>query len=128
MIFPDTSVWVAAFRRRDSTEAMRLATLMDESHVALSTPVRVEILSGCSSRELPRMQRLLSSFPLFAPSQDTWGLLERWLSKTTAAGERFGLVDLLIAAIAAERGGLVWSLDSAFARLAKLRLVKPYRF
>jgi predicted nucleic acid-binding protein len=43
------------------------------------------------------------------------------------AGQRFGIVDLLIAATAHEHGASVWSLNSDFERFAKLRFIKLRR-
>ena len=42
------------------------------------------------------------------------------------AGERFSITDLLIARLADEVGALVWSLDSDFARMARLKLVHAF--
>jgi predicted nucleic acid-binding protein len=42
-------------------------------------------------------------------------------------GERFGAMDLLIAALATAHGGAVWSLDANFERLGKLNLIPLHR-
>jgi len=68
----------------------------------------------------------LSSLPLAYPTGDTWRLMDGWTDRTANAGESFGVGDLLIAAIAHEVGALVWSLDSAFARLERLRRIGLY--
>lgn len=48
------------------------------------------------------------------------------MDRAGVAGERFGFGDLLIGALAAETGSLVWSLDADFGRMDRLRLVELY--
>ena len=123
MIVVDTSVWVAALRDSRSPEARTLAALLDADEVALPMPVRVELLSGASRRDLPRLRRALSALPVLYPSDDTWHLLDAWIDRTAAAGDHFGIGDLLIAALASDIGALIWSLDGDFKRLEQLRLI-----
>jgi predicted nucleic acid-binding protein len=120
MIFVDTSVWVDYFRVENTTLAYELDRLLDQDRVALAAPVRIELLSGVSAKRLPQFRRLLSALPLFFPSGQVWLTMERWVEASSARGERFGVSDLLIAAIAAENDGPIWSLDEDFARLARL--------
>ncbi len=98
----DTSVWVS---------------------VTLAAPVRVELLTGSSRRDRPRLRRVLAALPLVFPTAATWELVDRWVDRAGDAGERFGFADLLIGALAAERSASVWSLDDDFARMARLQLV-----
>ncbi len=127
MIFVDTSVWVEALRAAESTTARRLGGLLDSDEVALSVPVRVEILAGASNRDHVRLRRVLSALPLFFPTEQTWLRIDDWLGRARSAGERFGLGDLLIAAIAADHHARIWSLDGDFVRMARVGLVEVHQ-
>ena len=75
----------------------------------------------------PRLRRVLSALPLFFPTDGTWALIDEWVERASAAGERFGFAGLLIGALAVERGASIWSLDEDFTRLARLKLLTCYR-
>ena len=124
MILVDTSVWVEAFRRGHSPEAERLRALLDADEVAITAPVRIELLSGSGASDLPRLRRVLSALPRFDPSPRIWERMEGWVDRAVPAGRRFGVADLLIAAVAAENELSVWSLDGDFAEMAKLGFIQ----
>jgi len=126
VIFVDTSVWVEALRSGESAAALHLAVLLDSGDVALSAPVRIEILAGSSSRDSVRLRRVLSALPVFFPTEQTWLRIDDWLERARASGERFGFADLLIAAIAADQHAPIWSLDGDFARMARVGLVEVH--
>jgi predicted nucleic acid-binding protein len=126
LIVVDTSVWIASFRSAGGDEAQHLDALLDADQVALVAPVRVEILSGASVSNRARLRRTLSALPILFPDESTWELMESWLDSATRAGEHFGVADLLIAALAVEQAFPVWSLDSDFARMARIGFLKAY--
>lgn len=126
MIVVDTSVWVAARRDPHGPMAVTLDALIDADEVGLALPVRIELAAGIARADRAALKRALSALPVVAPSEQTWQLVERWIETAADAGQRFGLADLLIAALADELGALVWSLDADFVRLAKLKLVRLY--
>ena len=127
MIVVDTSVWVAALRKSATPDAKCLQRLLDADEVALPAPVRTELLSGASRKDRPRLKRALSALPILYPADATWTTIDRWVETAGESGERFGVGDLLIGAVAAELGALVWSLDADFARMERLKLVQVYR-
>jgi len=56
----------------------------------------------------------------------TWERMEGRIERAVSAGRRLGAADLLIAAVAAEHGLSVWSLDGDFAEMAKLGFVRAH--
>jgi len=126
VVLVDTSVWVAVLRSASAPEAPLLAQLIDADAVVLPLPVRIELLSGARASDRATLRTRLSALAVAHPTEETWALVERWVDTAADKGQRFGMGDLLIAALAAERQALVWSLDADFERLAKLRLVQLY--
>jgi len=126
VILVDTSVWIEAFRRAHSPEADQLRILLDAGEVAMTPPIQIELLSGSSTADLPRLRRTLSALPLFVPGVETWERMEGWVERAVSAGRRFGAADLLIAAVAAENDLSVWSLDGDFAEMAELGFVRAH--
>jgi predicted nucleic acid-binding protein len=127
MIVVDTSVWVSVLRSRRSPEAAIFNALLDSDEVLLPVPVRTELLGGAGAGTRAQLRRALTALPVVYPTDDTWRLMDQWTALAADRGQRFGLGDLLIAAVAHESGALVWSLDADFERLEKLRLVSLYR-
>ena len=122
MIAVDTSVWIDFFRGR-APAALKLPLLLDRDEVALPVTVRIEILSGAKKSERQRLVRVLSALPILYPTDELWRRIDGWVAEGAAAGQRFGVGDLLVAALAVEHGCTLWSLDNDFARMARLRMV-----
>jgi predicted nucleic acid-binding protein len=126
MICADTSVWVRALREEMGPTALHFAELVEADEVVVPTPVRIEILAGASRLEFEELVDGFSGMQGLVPGQATWDKVEAWVGEAVAAGERFGLADLLIGAIAAEHGAKVWTLDADFERMQKLGFVELY--
>ena len=126
MICVDTSVWVAALRARDSAAGRGLDRLLDHDEAAVPVPVRVELLSGVSRAQEPRLRRALSGLPVLFPTDATWDRIDGWVRRAGDRGHRFGVGDLLIGAIAAEHGPPLWSLDNDFLRMERLGFIDAF--
>ena len=126
MIVVDTSVWVTALRKNGSQSARTLRALLDADEVALPLPVRIELLSSVSAKDRAGLTRALRALPVVVPDENTWAQIEQWTLPAAAAGSRFSVTDLLIAAAAHAVGGLLWSEDDAFARMEGLGMIERY--
>lgn len=126
MIVVDTSVWIAAMRQPLGPPASTLRDLLDADEVALALPVRLELMCGIAGRDRARFRRALSALPVIVPTEETWALVESWISPAADKGRRFAVSDLLIGGLASEIGGLVWSLDADFEHMEALGLIQRY--
>jgi predicted nucleic acid-binding protein len=124
VIVVDTSVWVAARRKPRVAEVLR--GLIDADEVALALPVRLELLAGVARHDRKAFLRGFGALPQLVPTEDTWTPLPQWVERASEAGEHFTITDLLIASLAADIGGLVWSFDKDFERMERLKLVSLY--
>lgn len=126
MIVVDTSVWVAVLRGHPGRDAHILGELIDHDLAAVAQPVRQELRAGLSPRDRRGVLDRLSALPVVVPTEETWARVEQWTDRAAEAGQRFGLADLLIASLAQDLGGLVWTRDRDFERMACLDMVRLY--
>jgi len=103
-----------------------LADLLEADMVAVPVPVRLEVLAGASREVVAPLALRFRGISSLIPERDTWRTVEDWVGAAVAAGQRFGVLDLLIAAIAHSHHAPLWSLDADFRRMAKLGFVELY--
>lgn len=124
MICVDTSVWIAATREPAGPTGLRLKLMLEDALVAMPAPVRLELQAGLPSGEAARFAGLSDALTTLVPALETWLRAERLLLEAGRRGQRFGPIDILVAAIANEHALRVWSLDADFARMARLGFVE----
>jgi predicted nucleic acid-binding protein len=127
MILVDSSVWIAARRQPDGPDHRELQELIEADEVMLAQPVRIELMAGVSNQDRAKLRRALTALPVALPTGETWQLVESWIEQAAKAGHRFGMADYLIAAIARERGALLWTMDKDFVQMERLKFVHLYR-
>ncbi|HEX9895116.1 MAG TPA: PIN domain-containing protein [Gemmatimonadales bacterium] len=126
MICVDSSVWIAALRDETGSTAVHLAELVDADVVIVPAPVRIEVLAGSPRQQLAALADGFSGVAGAIPGSSTWEKVEGWVGEAVAAGQRFAVVDLLIAATAREHDASLWSLEVDFKRMQELGFVALY--
>lgn len=125
MIVVDTSVWIAA-RRQPYVEKV-LHELLEADEASVPLPVRLELWAGVAKHDRKAHRAAFNAVPQLVPTEETWQPLTNWIALAADAGERFTVTDLLIASLAVEIGGLVWSLDKDFERMERLGMISLYQ-
>lgn len=128
MILADTSAWIEYDRATGSSVDQRMTELItDDSPLAVTEPVMMEVLSGArSDAQEFSLRRLLVRFDLLSFDVVTdFDAATRIYRQCRKAGVTpRGMVDCMIAAVAWRRGATILSYDVDFDRVAKIIGVK----
>ena len=120
MIMIDTSAWIEFLRDTQSPTAKSVEDAL-ESEIAVSDPIRMELLAGArDDMHLEKLRRLLSRFTHVSATTADYeyaSLLYRQCRQNGITVRK--LVDCLIAAIAIREGTPLLHLDSDFDALEK---------
>ena len=126
MVIADTSVWIPFFNRPDSPEKAALDILIDADEIALVGVVLAELLQGCRTEsERNSLSDSLTALPYYEVTRATWCGAGDLSAQLLRRGVTVPLSDLVIAALALERGCHVYSLDAHFRKIPGLRLYAP---
>jgi len=128
LILVDSSVWIDFFRSspgKGGAELWRLISCGEP--VALTGVIVTEVLQGLT-KDPTRIESFLSGFDLLEPAGfDTYRTAASIYRKARAKGFSPSTIDTLMAAIAAEHGAPIFTLDLDFSRLATLTALELYR-
>ncbi|HEX6513496.1 MAG TPA: PIN domain nuclease, partial [Chloroflexota bacterium] len=124
MILADTSAWVEFDRATGSTVDERLTELIaSDGAIAVTEPVIMEVLAGARSDQREAdLRRLLLRFELlrFDAIADFDGAARIYRRCRQAGVTPRGMIDCMIAAVAAREGATLLANDSAMDRVARV--------
>lgn len=131
-VIVDTSVWSLALRRRaeqlspdESTLVTRLRALMIDDLVVMLGPIRQELLSGIrSERAFETLRSRLTPFSDEPLTSHDYVRAADMSNRCRRAGIAGSAVDLLICAVAADRGASILTTDRDFVRYANVLPVR----
>jgi predicted nucleic acid-binding protein len=113
----DTSVWIDFFRGQPLP---RLERALEQGLVILSPLVCAELLSSpLPSRKRLQLVSMLRDLPLHPTPFDHWAEVGALRARLLRAGVSVSTPDGHIAQCALDCGGLLWSRDRIFTRIAQ---------
>ncbi len=113
----DSSAWVD-FLRGDEAAVSRVDRLLSDGAVAVTGPIRAEVLSGArSSGEYERLRRLFEGLTAVADPPALWDRVAEYRFALARGGFQAEIVDLAVAVAAFAGGYRLLTRDRDFARI-----------
>jgi predicted nucleic acid-binding protein len=123
LVIIDTSIWIQAYRVKDSPERREVMNLVSSGEAAIVGIVLAEVLRGArNEREFEEMSEELLAAEFIDEDLESWQLTSRLLVELKLQGTTIPLADALIGAQALQGGHAVYTLDNHFQRIPRLRL------
>lgn len=120
LVLVDTSVFISYLRGRiDKT----FKELVLNDQIYLSSYVKLELFQGVRQQEIHQLAYVLEGLHPVPHQKNLMQEAERILRKVKGQGLTLGIVDLLLAAQSNLERCPVFSFDSVFEKLARLRCV-----
>jgi predicted nucleic acid-binding protein len=117
MVLPDTSVWIAYFRKSSGAEGDRLEALIGAGEVTICGPVLAELLGGAGETQRASIVETVGDLTWAELDHAAWREVGAVAHRLRKRGQTLPLTDLAIAVAAALGGHALWSLDSDFERI-----------
>jgi predicted nucleic acid-binding protein len=115
LVLIDTCIWVPFFNRPSSPTKLAVDALLDDDRAALVGPIVTEVLLGFRRDEhADWVASVLRGLHFLEASWDEWRAAARLGRRLAAGGQALPLSDLVIAAVALERGLAVFTTDPHF--------------
>ena len=122
-VIADTSVWIEFLMGGGPREQHELDRLLAQGDVGMVGVVMAELLQGARNpQEYEELGVRLAGLPSVSETKNTWVQVGTLSYRLRQKGLAVGVVDLLIAALALERGHEVYTLDEHFQRIPGLQL------
>ena len=127
MVIVDTSVWIEAFRRNGNIRTrLALEALLENDRVLLCGPVYLELMGGTRKPERKHLRNLLSDLPFQQSTHSIWNDATKLSWQIRDAGYTLPWMDIMIASIALDGRGWVFSLDKHFETLSTFLPIHLY--
>ena len=126
LVLVDTCIWVPFFNRPQSHEKRAIDELLDDDRVALVGPVLTEVLLGFRRDEQADwVASVLRGVQYVNVTWNDWRRAAKLGRGLMATGRRLPQTDLVLAAVAVERGLMVYSSDPHFDLIEDLQRFTP---
>jgi hypothetical protein len=124
-VIVDTSIWIQFFNFPQSKEKKEVDKLLNDNRVALVGVIVSELLQGSRSQEdFEKIEDKINALPYVKVSKNTWMEVGRTSFKLRKQGITLPLTDILIATLAKESGGEIYTLDPHFKKIPQVKLYK----
>lgn len=118
----DTCIWVSFFNRPQSRERRAVDLLLDDDRVALVGPILAEILIGFRRDEQADwVASILRGVHFLEVTWNQWRAAAKLGRQLMAKGAALPMSDLVVGAVALERGMAVFTTDPHFDQIPNLK-------
>ncbi len=122
-VIVDTSVWIQFFNIPESNEKKQVDALLTYDRVTIAGVIISELLQGAKSQEdFREISDKISILPYLKTSKDTWIKVGEISFKLRKQGITLPLTDIFIATLARENNYEVYTLDSHFKEIPRVKL------
>lgn len=123
MVVADSSAWIDYFRSPESPIGQEVASLITSNEMAVVGPVVAEVLQGARSpAEFDFLRTRLYTLRFLDDDKDTWVMAGQLANELRRQGRTIHLSDLMIAVVAMQHDGPVFTTDAHFGVVPGLRL------
>ena len=122
-VIVDTSVWIQFFNIPESHEKREVDALLTYDRVTIAGVIISELLQGAKSQEdFREIKDKISILPYLKTSKDTWIKVGEISFKLRKQGISLPFTDIFIATLARENNYEVYTLDSHFKEIPRVKL------
>lgn len=119
MILVDSSIWIAAWRGRDSFLIGELSKLVENNQASINWLIRTELLQGAKDRKhQAEIKNLLEPVPIQPFPENLWEEAPSFYLRMREEGVTLTTIDSLIASQSVLTDTPLWSLDGIFAKIS----------
>jgi hypothetical protein len=129
-VLVDTSIWILALRKNpDKAAKSRLDTLLSEDRVAVSPPIKLELLGGTKTEaEYEKLSQRLDALESLPVDEAIWNKAAKLAFSLRRKGVTVPYINLAIACVAMNNDAVLLHADSDFDLIAQHSKLKVESF